>query len=156
MCSGRGRRGANWKGLTTRARANERGDGTTATKSLWGTALRGRTESHDRRAHHHETTRVKGSTLYPIFTPLLPTWGRISTIIAEKVIIAGLYLSDSSGRHGDRWYLYCGIWFDCQFFRACPRVVASTAHQTAEVFLFVFTTTARFVQCRKLSRQQPL
>ena len=44
-------------------------------------------------------------------------------------------LPESSGRRGNRRYLYGGFGFDCSLSTACPRVVTLTVFQTAGVFL---------------------
>ena len=58
LFSGRGRRGVTRKGVATRARAKERAHRAKATRRPWRTAAGRHTETHVRRAHHHESTAV--------------------------------------------------------------------------------------------------
>ena len=75
---GRGRRGTDWKGAATRARAKERAEWAKATRRPWRTAAGRHTETHDRRAHHHESSNhrffldvLRGSSTYLLFTSSL-------------------------------------------------------------------------------------
>lgn len=112
---GRGRRGTDWKGAATRARAKERAEWAKATRRPWRTAAGRHTETHDRRAHHHESSNhrffldvLRGSSTYLLFTSSLffVVLAELYTLHGERppairrdvVLIAVLHLVRQSGK----------------------------------------------------------
>ena len=173
MFLGRGRRGTDWKGAATRARAKERAEWAKATRRPWRTAAGRHTETHDRRAHHHESSNhrffldvSRGSSTYLLFTSSLffVVLAELYTLHGERppairmdvVLIAVLHLVRQSGK-ARRSLIFVWLFLVRLLFFHCMSAGRTlTAPQTAGVFLSVFTTTVRFVRCRQHSRQQPL
>ena len=52
----RGRRGTDWKGVATKARAKERANWAKAMRRPWRMVAGRHTKTHDRRAHNHESS----------------------------------------------------------------------------------------------------
>ena len=112
---GRARRGTDRKGAATRARAKERAEWAKATRRPWRTAAGRHTETHDRRAHHHESSNhrffldvSRGSSTYLLFTSSLffVVLAELYTLHGERppairrdvVLIAVLHLVRQSGK----------------------------------------------------------
>ena len=127
---GRARRGTDRKGAATRARAKERAEWAKATRRPWRTAAGRHTETHDRRAHHHESSNhrffldvLRGSSTYPLFTASLffIVLAELYTLHGERppairrdvVLIAVLHLVRQSGKNRRSlifvWCFFCSI-----------------------------------------------
>ena len=145
---GRWRRGTDWKGTDTRARARERTEWAKTLRLPWTKAARRYTETRDRRAHHHESkihrifsgflmrqyllpTYVIGYCSLAVLYTWYPSWGTPPPPILRDVVVLRVYLVRQAVAIVVDDYVHAGSWFDCSFFTACPRVATLTALQTA-------------------------
>ena len=106
LFSRRGRRGTDWKGVATRLRAEERTDWAEVMRRPCRTAARRHTETHDRRAHHNESSVIGfffTSMALVKLAGCVPFMGNNPRNCHGRGIMALLnVLSKSPARHGDR------------------------------------------------------